>query len=131
MILPAQSVRYLLVFLVLALSGVYGLWFFGILSFANPSRLLASPRFQDRMDGLILIAEKGPEGGRWRDQVVNCLENEEDAHVREMAIITLRELGKSPDAVSSLREIFRREKDAEIRASLENLLFQWKVPLPD
>jgi nucleoside-diphosphate-sugar epimerase len=83
------------------------------------------------VDGLILIAEKGPEGGRWRDQVVNCLENEEDAHVREMAIITLRELGKSPDAVSSLREIFRREKDAEIRASLENLLFQWKVPLPD
>jgi hypothetical protein len=67
MIFSTQSIRYPLVFLVLALSGVYGLWFFGILSFANPSRLLASPRFQDRMDGLILIAEKGPEGGRWRE----------------------------------------------------------------
>ena len=121
-----KTIRHIILLFALALTGIYGLWFFGILSFANPTRLLASPRMQDRMDGLILIAEKGPEGAGWRHEVISCLENEENVHVREMAIIALRELGESPEAVESLKEILHLEENPEIRASLEDLLFQWK-----
>ncbi|MGA0326245.1 MAG: HEAT repeat domain-containing protein [Limisphaerales bacterium] len=126
-----KTIRHVTLLLALVLTGIYGLWFFGVLSFARPTRLLASPSMQDRMDGLILIAEKGPEGAGWRHEVVACLENEENVHVKEMAIIALRELGKSPEAVDSLKEISRLEQDPEIRALLEDLLFQWEVPLPE
>ena len=127
----AKTIRHVTLLIALAFTGVYGLWFFGFLSFARPTRLLASPSMQDRMDGLILIAEKGPEGAaRWRHEVVACLENEENVHVKEMAIIALRELGESPEAVDSLKKIFSLEQDPEVRALLEDLLFQWEVPLP-
>ena len=126
----AKTIRHVTLLIALAFTGVYGLWFFGVLSFARPTRLLASLSMQDRMDGLILIAEKGPEGAGWRHEVVACLENEENVHVKEMAIIALRELGESPEAVDSLKEIFRLEQDPEIRTLLEDLFFQWEIPLP-
>ena len=126
----AKTIRHVTLLLALVFTGIYGLWFFGVLSFARPTRLLASPSMQDRMDGLILIAEKGPEGARWRHEVVACLETAENVHVKEMAIIALRELGESPEAVDSLRQIFHLEQDPEVRAALEDLLFQWEVPLP-
>ncbi len=126
----AKTIRHVTLLLALAFTGIYGLWFFGVLSVARPTRLLASPNMQDRMDGLILIAEKGPEGARWRHEVVACLETEENVHVKEMAIIALRELGESPEAVDSLKQIFHLEQDPEVRAALEDLLFQWEVPLP-
>ena len=62
--------------------------------------------------------------------MVACLETEENVHVKEMAIIALRELGESPEAVDSLKKIFSLEQDPEVRALLEDLLFQWEVPLP-
>ena len=126
----AKTIRHVTLLLALAFTGISGLWFFGVLSFASPTRLLASPSMHDRMDGLILIAEKGPEGARWRHEVVSCLENEKNVHVKEMAIIALRELGESTEAVGSLKEIFRLEQDPELRNLLEDLLFQWEVPLP-
>ena len=125
-----KTIRHVTLVLALAFTGIYGLWFFGVISFARPTRLLASTSMQDRMDGLILIAEKGPEGAWWRQEVVACLETEENVHVKEMAIIALRELGQSPEAVDSLKQIFRLEQDPEVRALLEDLLFQWEVPLP-
>ncbi|HAO65464.1 MAG TPA: hypothetical protein DCR17_02080 [Verrucomicrobiales bacterium] len=101
-------------------------YFSGHIQFMNPANALRSQAEPDRFDGLIYIANKGTEGRRWQYLVIQTLSNDPSPDIREMAVITLRELGKDAESMKCLRKCLATEKEAIVKEAIKDLLWQWQ-----
>jgi len=109
----------------LILGAVTLLYFFGIITFTHPGKLLQSSAEPDRMDGLILVAEMGTNGSNWQSQILQILKTDPSPNVREMAVITLREMGSSPQAIEALHTLQQTEANASVQSAIKEILDQW------
>ena len=101
-------------------------YFSGHIQFMNPANALRSQAEPDRFDGLIYIANKGTEGRRWQYLVIQTLSNDPSPDIREMEVITLRELGKDAESMKCLRKCLATEKEAIVKEAIKDLLWQWQ-----
>ena len=101
-------------------------YFSGYIQFMHPANALKSGAEPDRFDGLIYIANKGTEGRRWRYLVTETLSNDPSPDIREMAVITLRELGKDVESMKCLRKCLATEEEDIVKKAIEDLLWQWQ-----
>lgn len=111
------------VFLAINLGAMY---FFGLIQLMNPEKALRSRKESDRFDGLVYIANKGIEGNRWQQVVINALKNDPSSDIREMAVITLRELGHDEESTQVLEHCLSTENDPIVKAAIQELLLQWE-----
>ena len=101
-------------------------YFSGYIQFMNPAKALKSGAGPERFDGLIYIANKGTEGRRWKHLVMETLSNDPSPDIREMAVITLRELGKDAESMKCLRKCLATEEEDVVKEAIEDLLWQWQ-----
>lgn len=98
------------------------LYFFGWITFTNPETLLRSSSESDRFDALITIAEQGHEGSHWRSKVIKTLQTDPSPDIREMATITLRELGKSEASISALESCLLSETNTHVITAIQETI---------
>ena len=101
-------------------------YFSGHIQFTNPANALRSGAEPDRFDSLIYIANQGTEGLRWHQLVMETLSNDPSPDIREMAVITLRELGKDAESIKCLKKRLATEEEDVVKAAIEDLLWQWQ-----
>jgi hypothetical protein len=101
-------------------------YFSGHIQFMNPANALRSGAEPDRFDSLIYIANKGTEGRRWQHLVIETLSNDSSPDVREMAVITLRELGKDAESINCLEKCLATEEEDTVKEAIKDLLWQWQ-----
>ena len=109
-------------FLIVNLAWMY---FFGFIQYMNPEKALRSEVESDRFDGLVYIANEGNEGRRWQSVVIETLSKDPSPDIREMAVITLRELGKSEESTQALENCLSTEKEPSVKEAINELLLQW------
>lgn len=102
------------------------LYFFGFIQFMNPKKALKSNNESDRFDGLVYIAHKGSEGARWQSIVIETLSDDPSPDIREMAVITLRELGVNEESTRALEQCLAAESDPSVKQAILGLLDQWQ-----
>jgi len=101
------------------------MYLFGLFQFMNPEKALQSGNESDRFDGLVYIANEGNEGRRWQSVVIETLSKDPSPDIREMAVITLRELGKSEESTQALENCLSTEKEPSVKEAINELLLQW------
>ncbi len=111
------------IFLALNLAFLY---FFGFIQYMNPKKALRSDVESDRFDALVYIANKGSEGTRWQSIVIEALSNDPSPDIREMAVITLRELGKDKESIQALEQCQATENKPSVKQAIQELLVQWQ-----
>ncbi len=121
-----QKVAFTWIGALFLLANLVALYFFGFIDFMNPEKSLNSPNESDRFDALVYIANQGMEGSRWQSLVIDTLDNDPSPDIREMSVITLRELGETTAAKQALKKSLKTEKEPSVQSAIRQLIQQWE-----